>query len=262
MSKVVGVVFKNKGRQYNFSVGPISVEKNDNVIVETEKGTQFGTVVTDIFEVDEKKSKTDLKPVIRVADKEDIKQNESNFEEAEKALKKARQVVEKLKLNMYIIDASYTFEREQLIFHFLADQRIDFRDLVKELASIYHTRIDLRQIGVRDKAREIGGYGICGCELCCTRFKTDFDAVSINMAKNQNIALNPTKINGVCGRLLCCLKYEDDVYTEARKGLPNIGSTVKTKKGEGVVRSVDILNRKYTALVNNELVDVDLNERN
>lgn len=262
MTKVVGVIFKNKGRQYNFSVASLPIKNGDNVVVETEKGTQYGQVTTDIFDFDETKYKIDLKPVIRIADSIDSRQNEANVADANNALKKARQVVEKLKLKMYIIDASYTFEKEQLIFHFLADQRVDFRELVKELAGIYHTRIDLRQIGVRDKAREIGGYGICGCELCCTRFKTDFDTVSINMAKNQNIALNPTKINGVCGRLLCCLKYEDCLYSDAKKGLPNVGSRVKTNKGEGIVKTVDILNRKYTAIVNNEIVAVDLNERN
>lgn len=259
MVKVVGVSFKKNGRHYNFSIESLNPHIGDCVIVSTEKGTQYGVVVSSPFDFDERDIV--VKPIIRIADQEDEKQNNQNIEDAIKALKKARQIVTKLKLNMYIIDVAYTFEKEQLIFHFLADQRVDFRELVKELANVYHTRIDLRQIGVRDKAREIGGYGICGCQLCCARFKTDFDSVSINMAKNQNIALNPNKINGVCGRLLCCLKYEDENYTESRKGMPYNGKKVKTPKGEGIVKNVDILNRTYIVEVNNETVKVDLNEK-
>ena len=164
---------------------------------------------------------------------------------------------------MMVLDASYTFDRNQLLFTFIADSRVDFRKLAKDLANIYKTRIELRQVGVRDKAKEIGGYGSCGRPLCCSKFLCDFDSVSINMAKNQNIALNPTKINGCCGRLLCCLKYEDECYKELNKNLPKVGKKVKTEKGEGKVISVDILKQKYRVSVpDNGIVEVDLNENN
>lgn len=241
MFQVVGVSFKNKGKEYYFNVGTLDLKRNDEVIVETERGLQFGVVKTGIISIEESKLKSPLKNVVRIATKADKKSNQKNIEAAKSALKRCRSLVEKYKLNMYIIDANYTFEREQLLFHFLSEGRIDFRTLARDLASIYHTRIELRQIGVRDKAKEIGGIGFCGHELCCAKFLSDFDSVSINMAKNQNIALNPSKINGVCGRLLCCLKYEDDDYTEARKTCPKIGSTMKTDKGEGTVSNVDIL---------------------
>ena len=194
---------------------------------------------------------------------EDEKQNDDNIEEAKKALKRARGLVDKYKLNMYLIDASYTFEREQLLFHFLADNRVDFRSLARDLASIYRTRIELRQIGVRDKAKEIGGLGPCGRPLCCASCLDSFETVSISMAKNQNIALNPTKINGVCGRLLCCLKYEDDLYTDYRQGLPKVGDKhVKTAKGEGRVTEVNVLARTYKVDVPDVgLIEVKADER-
>lgn len=245
MFQVVGITFKERGRQYYFKVGELSIKKNDNVIVETERGLQFGTVVTAPTMIEESKLNSPLKNVVRIANKKDLKNHEKNIEDAKMALKKCRELVEKNKLNMYLLDANFTFEREQLLFHFLSEGRVDFRTLAKELASIYHTRIELRQIGVRDKAKEIGGLGFCGRQLCCASFLSDFDSVSINMAKNQNIALNPNKINGVCGRLLCCLKYEDDNYTECRKNCPKIGSKIKTEQGEGTVTNVDILKQTY-----------------
>ena len=164
---------------------------------------------------------------------------------------------------MKIIDSSYTLNREQLLFHFLSDNRIDFRNLAKELASIYKTRIELRQVGVRDKAKNIGGMGMCGCTLCCSKFLNEFDSVSINMAKNQNLSLNPTKINGACGRLLCCLKYEDETYEELRKDLPKIGKIVETKQGKGKVVSLDVLKGTYNVEIENiGIVKVDINESN
>lgn len=241
MFHVVGIEFKKRGRQYYFNVGEFKVKKNDCVIVETDRGLQFGTVVTNPMDIEESKLKSPLKNIVRIATKKDQKNHERNLEEAKKAIKKCRELAEKYKLNMYVIDANFTFEREQLLFHFLSDGRVDFRLLAKDLASIYHTRIELRQIGVRDKAKEVGGLGFCGRKLCCASFLTDFDSVSINMAKNQNIALNPNKINGVCGRLLCCLKYEDDNYTECRKSCPKIGSKMNTERGEGTVTNVDLL---------------------
>ena len=185
----------------------------------------------------------------------------SNLKDADRALIKCRDLIDKYNLEMRIIDACYTFDREQLMFRFLADDRVDFRQLAKDLGSIFKTRIELRQVGIRDKAKEVGGFGPCGRKLCCNNFLTEFDSVSINMAKNQNLSLNPTKINGICGRLLCCLKYENDNYTEYKKGLPDVGHKVKTEKGEGKVISVDIFNRKYKVLTeNNNVVEVELDK--
>jgi len=162
---------------------------------------------------------------------------------------------------MQLLDATYTFDREQLIFKFLSDKRIDFRELVKDFAAIFHTRIELRQIGARDKAKEIGGCGMCGRNLCCSTFLNDMDSVTIGMAKNQNISLNPNKINGLCGRLLCCLKYEDKCYSECRVGIPSVGKKVKTEEGEGVVTSVDILNRKYFVNIEEKgIVEINLSK--
>lgn len=243
MTKVVGISFKNKGRQYYFNAGELELKKGNKVIVETERGLQYGTVETALLNLEDTQITSPLKDVIRIATNKDQKAYERNLTDAKKALSKARDLAKKYNLNIYLIDASFTFEREQLLFHFLSDGRVDFRALAKDLASIYHTRIELRQIGARDKAKEVGGLGLCGRTLCCAQFLNDFDSVSINMAKNQNIALNPSKINGACGRLLCCLKYEDDTYKEARKNCPKIGSKYKTGKGEGTVTSVDLLNQ-------------------
>ena len=201
--------------------------------------------------------------VVRVCSKKDKEIHEKNIAEAKKALKKCKELVEKYELNMMILDANYTFDRGQLLFTFLSDNRVDFRTLAKDLANIYKTRIELRQVGVRDKAKEVGGYGSSGRELCCSKFLCDFDSVSINMAKNQNIALNPTKINGVCGRLLCCLKYEDECYKELSKKLPKVGKKVETEAGEGKVISIDILKQTYRVDVKDKgIVEVDLNESN
>lgn len=259
MIDVVSVTFKENSKSYYFSPNGLDLKNNMNVIVETEKGLQYGKIVGEPEKIKETKLTSSLKSVIRIANKKDAEQNEKNIKDAEKAIKKGRDLVEKYKLNMKIIDASYTFDREQLIFKFIADNRIDFRELARDLAAIYKTRIELRQVGVRDKAREVGGIGSCGREFCCGKFLSDFDSVSINMAKNQNIALNPNKINGVCGRLLCCLKYEDEVYKECRKDMPQQGKKIKIKEGEGTVISVDILARKYrVALENGNIVEVDL----
>ncbi len=245
MIQVVGVRFKENGKVYHFSPNDVEFNVNDKVVVETERGLQLGIIATNPYEIEDHNLKSALSKVIRIATEEDLKQNEKNKENEKKALKKCRDLVRKYKLNMYIIDANYTLDRSQLFFRFMADERVDFRSLAKDLANFYKTRIELRQIGVRDKAKEIGGYGSCGRPLCCAKFLSDFDSVSINMAKNQNIALNPTKINGVCGRLLCCLKYEDECYQECRKGLPKVGKKVTTDQGEGKVMSIDVLKGTY-----------------
>ena len=233
MIQVVGVSLKEKGKIYYFSPNNFSLKKGVTVIVETEKGIQFGKVEQEIIEISEKKIKMPLKKVVRIATKRDYQEHCKNLKDASKALIECRKQVQKLNLPMQIIDANYTFTRDQLVFRFLADNRIDFRELARVLASIYKTRIELRQVGVRDKAREIGGLAPCGRALCCSKDSYDFDSVSINMAKNQGIALNPSKINGVCGRLLCCLKYEDETYKTYRKNLPEVGQKINTEKGEG-----------------------------
>lgn len=257
---VIGVRFSYSKRIKYYSFNNITCSKDDNVICNTEYGIQLGQVVTDSIDVNPEKINYHIENIIRNASFDDIKINEKNEKDCIKALNKGKELVKKHKLDMNIINTIYTFDREQLIFFFVADSRVDFRELARELASIYKTRIELRQVGVRDKAACVGGIGICGGELCCARFLKEFDSVSINMAKNQNIALNPTKINGVCGRLLCCLKYEDDVYSEKRKGLPNVGKLYETEKGIGKVISVDILSRSFKVDVNNNIIEVKLDE--
>lgn len=258
MIDVVGISLGSKKRMYYFSPNGLDLRKDDKVVVETEKGKQYGTVVQTVTQIGKEKALGGLKRVLWFANDDDIKQFDKNVEDARTALIKCRELVQKHKLNMVVITAEFTLEREQLMFRFLADERVDFRSLAKDLASIYRTRIELYQIGVRDKAKEVSGLGPCGQQLCCSRFKSDFDAVSINMAKNQNIALNPTKINGQCGRLLCCLKYEDDCYRECRKDLPNIGNKYVTDKGEGRVISIDILAKKFRVFVpDNGIIEIE-----
>ena len=235
------------------------MELNDKVIVETEKGLQFGYVTSNIVEVPDDKLVNELKPVVRIASKKDVSIHEKNVNDAKKALEKAQEFVKELNLEMKILDASFTFDRNQLLFNFIADDRIDFRELAKKLAQVYRTRIELRQIGVRDKAKEIGGLGPCGRVLCCNSFLNDLNSVTINMAKNQTLALNPTKINGVCGRLLCCLGYEDKTYSELKKGLPNIGEKYENKDVKGKVVNVDIFKRIIKVeMENNDIVEVQL----
>ena len=244
MQRVVGVSFNKKGRVYNFNVNNNDLNIGDSVIVETEKGLQYGFVMTNIKTVNENDFSIPLKDVIRLTTKKDDQTYYKNNQDAGKALNKAREIVEELKLDMRILDAGYTFDRKQLLFNFTADERIDFRELAKRLAGIYKTRIELRQIGVRDKAKEVGGLGPCGRMLCCNTFLADLNSVTINMAKNQMLALNPTKINGSCGRLLCCLAYEDIVYSRLRENLPDIGENYSDKTVSGKVVNIDILRQK------------------
>ena len=261
MIEVIGVTFKKGGKLYYFSPNGKKIKKGINVIVTTERGMQFGTVEISNTEIDEKVLRGPLAPINRIASKRDFDKHLENIKLAKKALSECKKMVEKENLNMMILESNYTFDRSQLLFTFLADNRVDFRNLAKNLGSKFKTRIELRQVGVRDKAREVGGYGCCGRPLCCSKFLTDFDSVSINMAKTQNIALNPTKINGVCGRLLCCLKYENDTYKEYGKNLPKIGKKVTTEQGEGKVISTDILKQTYRVDVKDYgIVEVDLNE--
>ncbi len=264
MQKIVGIVFNKKGRVYNFDACDFELNINDKVIVETEKGLQYGFVVTNIKEIDDNEFNIPLKKVIRHATKKDDSTYFKNNQDANKAFLKAKEIVDELKLDMRLLDANYTFDRKQLLFNFVADDRIDFRELAKRLAAIYRTRIELRQIGVRDKAKEVGGLGPCGRMLCCNTFLSDINSVTINMAKNQLLALNPTKINGSCGRLLCCLAYEDVVYTKLRENLPEIGDTYKDKNISGKVVDLDVLKQKvYVEQSDNNIVEVLIsNEKN
>lgn len=228
MKKVVGVKFKEKGNTYEFLTNEKKLPKNVTVIVETENGEQFGKVVTEIYEVEEDKRK--FKNVLRISTKQDYLNYKKNQKDAQQVLSVCKELVNKMNIKMQIVDAEYLFDRSQLIIRFVSNTRIDFRNLVKELATLYKTRIELRQIGSRDKAKEIGGIGLCGREICCSKCLSDFNSVSISMAKNQNISLNPEKINGICGRLLCCLKYENEMYKECKKCIPKVGDMLENGK--------------------------------
>lgn len=223
-----------------FSPNNLKISKDDYVIVEYENNLWFGICVDKIKRVSKKETLFPLPKIIRKATHVDIQKNEENGRLEKEAIKEAKRLAIKLKLNMNFISASYTFDKKQLYFIYIAEERVDFRELAKKLAQKYKTRIELRQIGVRDKAKTIGGLGPCGLFLCCNSFLTDFNSVSINMAKNQFLALNPSKINGVCGRLLCCLNYEDDTYKELKKNLPKVGSYVKTKELSGKIVGLDV----------------------
>ena len=241
---VIGVKFKELGKIYFFDPKGEKFEKGDFVIVETSLGEQYTEVVISNKEIPNTKLTAPLKPIIRKANFKDKKHNEENKKKEKDAFNTAQKLIKKYKLDMNLTDVEYTFDNSKLLFYFTAEGRIDFRDLVKELASVFKTRIELRQIGVRDEVRKIGGNGICGRELCCCSFLENFDAVSIKMAKQQNIALNAAKISGNCGRLMCCLRYENEVYEDKLKRLPKVGATVKTEDGEGIVDGLETLKEK------------------
>lgn len=252
MVKVASVRFSNKGRMYYFDKNNLDIKKGMEVVVETERGIQLGFIADSEKEIAESQIVSPLKKILRIASERDKNNYYKNLKDSSYALKKAKDIVEELKLTMNILDANYTLDRSQLLFMFTADERIDFRELAKRLAQIYKTRIELRQIGIRDKAMEIGGIGPCGRFLCCNSFLHDLNSVSINMAKNQMLSLSPTKINGVCGRLLCCLSFEDEVYSYYKKGLPEIGDKYEYKNNTYKVIDIDILRRKII-IQNNEL---------
>ncbi len=241
MKNIVGVRFKRPGKIYFFDSGNLKLNYHDKVIVETSMGEDLGEVASYKRNMPEDNLANPLKKIIRIATSKDLKHYDENKKKEEEAFRICEEKIKKYKLDMHLIDVEYTFDNTKILFYFTADGRIDFRDLVKELASIFKTRIELRQIGVRDEVKRIGGNGVCGRELCCCSFLSDFETVSIKMAKEQNIALNPSKISGNCGRLMCCLKYEQEVYEDKLKRLPKIGSTVKTGDGEGIVDSVETL---------------------
>ncbi len=241
MKVIIGVRFKKPGKVYFFDPGNLHIATKTKVIVETALGEELGEVVAKKKLLPNTELNTPLKKVIRIANYKDIKHYNENKKKEEEAFKICEEKIKKLKLDMHLTDVEYSFDNSKLLFYFTADGRIDFRELVKELAAIFKTRIELRQIGVRDEVRRIGGNGICGRELCCCSFLNNFEAVSIKMAKEQNMSLNPSKISGNCGRLMCCLKYEQNVYEDKLSHLPKIGAIVKTEDGEGVVDSIETL---------------------
>lgn len=241
MADVVGVKFKDVGKMYYFSPGDNEVVMGDNVIVETARGLEFGTICRERTSVDESELVAPLKSIIRKATDADRKKHADNLAKKDNALRLCQEKIDAHGLEMKLIDVEYTFDNSKVVFYFTADGRVDFRELVKDLASVFRMRIELRQIGVRDEAKMIGGVGSCGRGLCCSTWLRDFEPVSIKMAKVQNLSLNPTKISGICGRLMCCLKYENDIYNELKKGMPNVGERVKTPDGIGVVTDINIL---------------------
>lgn len=241
MQEIVGIRFKKIGKIYFFDANGIKLKKGQNAIVETARGIEFGEVAVENRPADENRIVDSLKPVIRIASPEDEKLYAENEEKSKEAYETCVKKIEEHKLDMKLVDVEYTFDNTKLLFYFTADGRIDFRDLVKDLAAIYKTRIELRQIGVRDEVKMLGGFGMCGRELCCCKHLSDLNPVSIKMAKEQGLSLNPTKISGVCGRLMCCLKHEQDVYEEKLSRLPNNGATVKTPDGIGFVEEVEVL---------------------
>lgn len=243
MYDVVGVRFKKAGKIYYFDPGDLPIQKDDFVIVETVRGVEYGRAVIAKKQVDENDVVLPLKKVVRIADPKDRMIVEENKQAAREAYEVCNEKVTEHQLDMKLVDVEYTFDRNKIIFYFTADGRVDFRELVKDLAAIFRTRIELRQIGVRDEAKMLGGIGPCGRMLCCSTFLGDFDPVSIKMAKDQNLSLNPTKISGLCGRLMCCLKYENDEYESAKEQLPDLGETIQTPNGLGKVVGLNILER-------------------
>ena len=241
MVNVIGVRFENAGKLYFFDPGELWPTPGDYVLVETSRGVEFGEVVTGIKEIDDSTLQSPLKPVVRIASAEDIQHNKDNKVAEKEAYHVCQKKISEHKLDMKLVSVEYTFDNSKILFYFTANGRVDFRSLVKDLAGVFKTRIELRQIGVRDEAKMLGGLGVCGRPICCGTFLGDFQPVSIKMAKEQNLSLNPTKISGVCGRLMCCLKYEQEQYEQTRKKMPKVGKEVITPDGPGVVWDLNII---------------------
>ena len=257
MKKIVGISIDNQDIEYFFT-NNMDVKKNITVVVKKDEYERLGKVVTDIHPIDETKLNYQLNSIIRIASKKDYSNYIKNQTKSKQALKKCKDLVSKSNLEMSILDAFYTLNGEQLVFIFYSESRVDFRELAKQLANIYKVRIELHQIGVRDKSKKVGGYGLCGQKLCCSRYIKNFSSVSISMAKNQNLSLSPNKINGLCGRLLCCLKYENDTYTECRKKLPKDGAIINIDNKKGKVIEVNILKNKYKVeFEDKEIIEYD-----
>lgn len=244
MTKVVAIKFRTAGKNYYFDPLDFDLHQGDEVIVETARGVEFGTCASDNMFVEDKDVVLPLKPIIRIANDEDRRKNKENIEKREKALAICQQKVDARGLDMKLVDVEYTFDNSKVIFYFTADGRVDFRELVKDLAAAFRMRIELRQIGVRDETKMMGGIGSCGRDLCCHAWLHDFNTVSIKMAKTQNLSLNPTKISGICGRLMCCLQFENDTYIDLKKGIPDVGERIKTADGDAIVCDVSILENK------------------
>ncbi len=261
MIEVIGVRFRESGKIYFFDPLKIEVEAGDYVIVETARGMEYGKVVYGRRQIDEKKMSAPIKPIIRKATPADAARNEKNKEKCKEAFNICLEKIAKHKLDMKLIEAEYTFDNNKVLFYFTADGRIDFRELVKDLASVFRTRIELRQIGVRDETKIVGGIGICGRELCCHSYLSDFAPVSIKMAKEQSLSLNPTKISGVCGRLMCCLNHEEATYEYLNDRMPNIGDFVKTPEGQkGEVSSTNVLRQSVKVIVTNDAGEKEIVE--
>lgn len=261
MVKVIGVRFRKVGKVYYFAPENLAIEKGSHVIVETARGVEYGEVVIGIKEIDEENVVLPLKPVIRVATPADDAQEQENRKKEIEAYDICLEKIKKRELEMKLIQAEYTFDRNKILFYFTADGRIDFRELVKDLAAVFKTRIELRQIGVRDETKILGGIGVCGRPLCCHTFLSEFAPVSIRMAKEQSLSLNPTKISGVCGRLMCCLKNEEDAYEYLNSKLPNVGDEVRTIDGlKGEVQSVNTLRQRVKVLITLDNDEKDLQE--
>ncbi len=251
MTKVVGVRFREAGKVYYFDPAELEIKRDDHVIVETARGLEYGTVVLGVCEVDDDKIIPPLKSVIRLATKADDEREANNRRKEIEALPICKEKIEKRNLPMKLINAEYTFDNNKILFYYFSDGRVDFRELVKDLAAVFHTRIEMRQVGVRDEAKLRGGIGICGRPLCCNTYMADFQPVSIKMAKEQNLSLNATKISGVCGRLMCCLKNEEETYEELNRNLPNVGDdvTINADGRKGVVSSVNVLRQIVKVIV-------------
>lgn len=246
MAEIVGVRFKNAGKVYYFSPGGFALEKGGTVVVETSRGIECGEVVIPNRQIADDAVPASLKPVLRPATEDDLRRAKDNAEKEKRAMRVCQEKIQAHKLDMKLVDVEYAFDGSKILFYFTSDGRVDFRSLVKDLASVFHTRIELRQIGVRDEAKMLGGLGICGRPFCCSQFLSDFQPVSIKMAKEQGLSLNPTKISGCCGRLMCCLKYEQEAYEELARVTPRIDSTVQTPDGIGVVLSNAMLRGQCT----------------
>ena len=264
MPKVIGIKFKENGKVFNFSPIDEFVNIGDKVVVETARGLEIGVVATNVYEENDDNIVNPLMPVVRLATKKDLSKMEELNNKKKDVLNVANKLIDKYKLDMKIVDVEFTLDSQKVIINFVCEDRVDFRDLVKDLAGVLKQRIELRQIGIRDQAKVVGGIGSCGKEVCCKQFLNDFDKVSIKMAKTQGLSLNPTKISGVCGRLMCCLSYENDFYNEINNKMPKINSQVKTKDGVGVVVYNNLLKEKVTVKFVNDndtkMVEYDLNE--
>lgn len=261
MIKVIGVRFRNAGKIYYFAPGKLTVKNGDQVIVETARGVEYGYVVLGCREIEDEKVVQPLKSVIRMANADDKSKEAANRKKEKDAFKICQEKIRKHNLEMKLIDVEYTFDNNKVLFYFTADGRIDFRDLVKDLASVFKTRIELRQVGVRDETKVVGGIGICGRPLCCHSYLSEFIPVSIKMAKEQNLSLNPSKISGVCGRLMCCLKNEEETYEYLNSKLPNVGDYVTTDDGlKGEVQSVSVLRQQVKVIVMVERDEKEIRE--